>query len=89
MHAYRDSAQPGAIRIVAEGDRDGFDVVVSDTGRGLYPRPDSPGLGLGLPLITMLADAVEFRSADADGGTELLLHFAPASADPRVSSHSA
>ena len=80
VHAYRDSARPGAIRIVAEAARDRFDVVISDTGRGLGPRPDSPGLGLGLPLITMLADAVEFRSADPDGGTELLLHFATASA---------
>src|SRR3954468_8433094 len=26
-------------------------VVVRDEGRGIGPRPDSPGLGLGLPLI--------------------------------------
>ena len=30
-----------------------------DKGRGIVPRTDSPGLGLGLPLIATLAEALE------------------------------
>jgi anti-sigma regulatory factor (Ser/Thr protein kinase) len=34
-------------------------LVVTDRGRGIVPRPDSPGLGLGLPLIATLAESLE------------------------------
>jgi hypothetical protein len=31
-------------------------VIITDEGSGMVPRTDSPGLGLGLPLITQLAE---------------------------------
>jgi serine/threonine-protein kinase RsbW/stage II sporulation protein AB (anti-sigma F factor) len=47
--------------------RDGaLTVVVSDEGRGILPRPDSPGLGLGLPLIATLASSLELGTNDRD-----------------------
>jgi serine/threonine-protein kinase RsbW len=49
-------------------------VAVRDRGRGLRPRPDSPGMGLGLPIIASLADRVQIRRP-ADGGTELSMVF--------------
>ena len=48
--------------------------MVRDWGAGIRPRPDSPGLGLGLPLIGALADAVEFGDAD-DGATDVRMVF--------------
>jgi serine/threonine-protein kinase RsbW/stage II sporulation protein AB (anti-sigma F factor) len=41
-------------------------VVVSDEGRGILPRPDSPGLGLGLPLIATLASSLELGTNDRE-----------------------
>jgi len=49
-------------------------VVVSDNGEGMRERHDSPGLGLGLPLIDRLAEAVEV-SGDGDG-THVRMDFA-------------
>jgi serine/threonine-protein kinase RsbW len=49
-------------------------VAVRDRGRGLRPRPDSPGIGLGLPIIASLADRVQIRRPP-DGGTELSMVF--------------
>ena len=50
-------------------------VVVRDRGRGMVPRPDSPGLGLGLPIITQMASRVEVRAPE-EGGVELCMTFA-------------
>ena len=47
MHAYRDVATPGPLGVQAYRDHRGFVVVVRDEGRGMTPRTDSPGLGLG------------------------------------------
>jgi serine/threonine-protein kinase RsbW/stage II sporulation protein AB (anti-sigma F factor) len=47
---------------------------VSDAGRGLIPRPDSPGLGLGLAIIAQIADEFEIDEPDA-GGTRVRMGF--------------
>ncbi|MEA2307140.1 MAG: serine/threonine-protein kinase RsbW [Solirubrobacteraceae bacterium] len=73
MHAY-DGGPPGRLRVVAEVRDSRLEVVVSDGGQGMAPRPDSPGLGLGLPLMASLASALELRPA-AGGGTEVWLCF--------------
>lgn len=74
LHAYRDGP-PGEVRIVICPEPDRFVVVVRDWGGGMAPRPDSPGLGLGLPVIARLAD--DFRVEAATGsGTLLRMHFA-------------
>ena len=75
LHAYRDR-DPGEIRVDACVLDDGMlTIVVEDDGFGPLPRPDSPGLGLGLPTIASVADAVEL-SAGAAAGARLCMHFA-------------
>ncbi len=49
-------------------------VVVRDEGRGIVPRTDSPGLGLGLPLIATLAEALELGT-DEMQRTEVRMSF--------------
>ena len=73
-HAYRDHRPPG--EVVLEADRDGgqIAVVVTDSGDGMTARVDSPGLGLGLPMIASLADVLEVRMRPG-GGTEVHMRF--------------
>ena len=50
-------------------------VSVIDQGQGMTPRPDSPGLGLGLPLIANLSDRLEIQDGPDGVGTELAMAF--------------
>jgi anti-sigma regulatory factor (Ser/Thr protein kinase) len=58
--------RPGAPELV---------ITVTDQGQGMAPRPDSPGLGLGLPLIANLADHLEIRDGPDGVGTEVVMVF--------------
>ena len=80
VHGYADG--PAEIFTVeAELLGEELCVIVRDRGRGMVPRPDSPGLGLGLPLISQMADRVEVRSPpEGDGGVELCMIFSLAGA---------
>jgi PAS domain S-box-containing protein len=49
-------------------------VTVSDDGHGMRPRADSPGVGLGLPIVTSLAQSFEVSDGPA-GGTEVRIGF--------------
>jgi serine/threonine-protein kinase RsbW len=72
MHAYR--GDPGPLEVEAWVDDDDRAVVsVRDEGLGLRPRVDSPGLGLGLSLITALAQRVEMEKRAQ--GTEVRMTF--------------
>ncbi len=72
VHAYPDGEGPMEI---AAAIRDGrLAVAVRDDGRGMLPRPDSPGLGLGLPLIATLADTLELGRSE-DDRTEVRMTF--------------
>jgi anti-sigma regulatory factor (Ser/Thr protein kinase) len=74
LHAYRGAAVPGDVRLRVWLDDDGMLAVqVSDDGVGLHPRPDSPGSGLGLFVITRVADQLEITT---DGGTTITAKFA-------------
>jgi serine/threonine-protein kinase RsbW/stage II sporulation protein AB (anti-sigma F factor) len=73
VHAYRDREQPGEVHVSASLDDDGVDISVADDGIGLRPRTDSPGVGLGMPLIADLADRVEITGAHP--GTRVSVHF--------------
>jgi two-component sensor histidine kinase len=42
--------------------RDLLVVVITDDGGGMRPNPESGGLGLGIPLITRLAEDARFDS---------------------------
>jgi serine/threonine-protein kinase RsbW len=59
---------------VRAGDRD-LEVVITDMGRGIVPRPDSTGLGLGLPLMTTLAKHLTITDGDGGRGTEVRMLF--------------
>src|ERR1044072_635011 len=74
LHAYRMPSAGGRIHVTALVDCGALDVRVRDTGCGMAPRPDSPGMGLGLSLMANECDHFEVRSADG-GGTEVLLRF--------------
>lgn len=50
-------------------------VVVADQGRGMLPRDDSPGLGLGLPIMTTAASRISVVSPGVDGHTEVHMYF--------------
>jgi serine/threonine-protein kinase RsbW len=73
-HAYRDMASPGHVDLEAEIDGDSLTVRVRDDGHGLEPRLDSPGLGLGLPLISQFSAGSEITTPEK-GGTEVTMRF--------------
>lgn len=60
VHAY--ASDSGVIRATAVLRGRVLVVVIADDGPGMVPRTDSPGLGLGLPMISTVADRVEVRS---------------------------
>jgi anti-sigma regulatory factor (Ser/Thr protein kinase) len=64
VHAYPEGDGPMAVSAGLHGGA--LVVVVADEGRGILPRPDSPGLGLGLPLIATLATSLELGTNDRD-----------------------
>jgi serine/threonine-protein kinase RsbW len=73
-HAYRDTI-PGPIGVVIHPDGDALRVIVSDNGRGLGPRVDASGPGLGLPLIAALADSVEIDDGGPGSGSRVVMSF--------------
>lgn len=74
LHGYSDHA--GQITVVAELEESGaLQVVIGDEGRGMLPHRDSEGLGLGVPIMTTLADHVDITSPTDQGGTEVRMHF--------------
>ncbi len=62
VHGYRDGGQ-GAISVTARIERGRLLVVVADQGVGMKPNLQSPGLGVGISLITSLAGDVRFDSS--------------------------
>jgi len=73
VHAYPDGHE-GPMEVLATLLGEELTVVVRDEGRGIGPRPDSPGLGLGLPLIASLAESVQL-GRDGDDRTEVRMTF--------------
>jgi serine/threonine-protein kinase RsbW len=73
VHGYRE--RPGG-QVAIEAKHTGGHLVLSvaDEGQGMAPRLDSPGLGLGLPLVGRVADRVDI-SAPAGGGTLVSMCF--------------
>jgi two-component sensor histidine kinase len=67
--------EPGSIRVALDANPDEISVVVADDGSGIRPRPDSPGLGLGLPTMAQVATTLDIHSTDGEG-TEVRMRFA-------------
>jgi serine/threonine-protein kinase RsbW/stage II sporulation protein AB (anti-sigma F factor) len=73
-HAYRDRDVAGELRVQAHVEADRLAVLVADDGQGVAPRPDSPGAGLGMPLMATLAESLSVTHTDS-GGTCVILNF--------------
>jgi serine/threonine-protein kinase RsbW len=71
VHAYRD--RPGDLRLLARVQDGELHLVIADEGGGMAPRTDSPGLGLGLPIIAQVSERFEIVSGPE--GTEIHLTF--------------
>ena len=74
VHAYRNDDRQGVVEMEAEHDGESLWVRIRDHGHGLRPRLDSPGLGLGLPLISQMSASSEIVSPQ-EGGTEIVMRF--------------
>jgi serine/threonine-protein kinase RsbW len=81
VHAYPDGEE-GQLEILATLQEEKLVVVVRDEGPGIGPRPDSPGLGLGLPLIASLTESVQLGRDDEDKRTEVRMTFPLSSGAP-------
>ena len=76
VHGYRGQASAEDVIEIRAWEQDGgLCVVVRDYGRGLAAREDSPGMGLGMPLMTAMADRFAF-APDAPG-TRVEMWFSP------------
>lgn len=73
IHAYSDE-EPGLLDLELSSAPGRLEIVVRDHGRGMMPRADSPGLGVGLPLMASLSESLELTNR-ADGGTEVRMSF--------------
>lgn len=74
IHAYADGPA-GLLDLELTTAAGRIEIVVRDHGRGMMPRADSPGLGVGLPLMASLAESLELTNR-SDGGTEVRMSFA-------------
>jgi serine/threonine-protein kinase RsbW len=73
VHGYR--GRPGGkVALEARHTGDRLVLSVADDGTGMRPRLDSPGLGLGLPLVGRVADRVDIKAAEG-GGTLVRMSF--------------
>jgi len=73
IHAYRDNDSEGDLSVRAGVESGELVVVVADRGVGLAPRRDSPGLGLGMPLMASMTS--RFRVVSRGAGTEVHMAF--------------
>jgi serine/threonine-protein kinase RsbW len=74
VHGF-SGGEAGHIVVTASRQEAGFVITVSDDGGGMAPRPDSPGLGLGLPIIAQVAASLDVRSDPELGGTKVCMTF--------------
>jgi serine/threonine-protein kinase RsbW len=65
-HAYR-AGELGTIDVVIRPTGDRLELIVSDQGAGMGPSTDLAGPGLGLPMISALADHVEIEPGPQRG----------------------
>jgi serine/threonine-protein kinase RsbW len=78
VHAYRhevgNGTDTGNLTVGLELGERSLRIHIRDEGVGMRPRTDSPGLGLGLPIIASVADGFAVHPAE-HGGTELCMRF--------------
>ena len=74
VHAYRGDAVEGDVHVRVQHDDEYLDVCICDSGIGMSPRADSPGLGLGIGLIVHEASHCEIKRSPT-GGTAVVMRF--------------
>ena len=65
MHAYLDGP-PGPLHVCARVEGTTLHVEVRDEGGGLRARPDSPGLGVGMPLMAAVTHTLQISNAPGE-----------------------
>jgi serine/threonine-protein kinase RsbW/stage II sporulation protein AB (anti-sigma F factor) len=73
VHAFR-GRRIGTVILICREEPEAMKVIIIDDGGGMRPNLESPGLGLGIPLITKLASQVNFDSSER--GTTVSMTFA-------------
>ncbi|HUR87274.1 MAG TPA: ATP-binding protein [Solirubrobacteraceae bacterium] len=63
LHAYIEEECPGTVAVEAKVEGRALDIVIADDGRGLLPRTDSPGIGLGLALIERITEQLKLEQS--------------------------
>lgn len=76
LHAYDGSDDAGEVRVDAWLDGAALQVAVRDDGNGITTRSDSPGLGLGVGLMSQLTDALRLESGGPGHGMRVRMTFA-------------
>ena len=74
MHAYIEAPAPGEIRVEVAVTDGALHVAVEDSGRGVRPRPDSPGMGVGMMLMAQMCDELVVTDRVA-GGALIVMRF--------------
>jgi serine/threonine-protein kinase RsbW len=74
VHGYR-GGPAGPVTVSTEAEDDQFTVTVADQGCGLGARADSPGVGLGLPIIAEVAESVSMMPGSGGKGTAVRMTF--------------
>jgi serine/threonine-protein kinase RsbW len=72
-HAYV-GRKPGPVRVRVDIGSHEIELLIEDHGSGMVPRPDTPGLGLGLPVIATISERLDVRDR-SDGGTRVSMWF--------------
>jgi serine/threonine-protein kinase RsbW len=85
LHAYPPGRE-GEMEIAASIGEGELTVAVRDWGRGIRPRADSPGLGLGLSMIAALAEEVQLGH-DSEQHSEVRMIFTLNGAGPSLNGH--
>jgi anti-sigma regulatory factor (Ser/Thr protein kinase) len=85
VHAYPEGEE-GEMEVLASMQDGAMIVLVRDWGRGIRPRPDSPGLGLGLSLIAALTETVQLGQ-DNEEHTEVRMTFSLEDEPPSMNGH--
>jgi serine/threonine-protein kinase RsbW len=81
LHAY-DGTGPGPLMVSLVAEPAGLEVLVRDSGRGIHRASSgTERMGVGLALISALADRSEFRS-NPEGGTDVRMWFLAPDAGP-------
>lgn len=75
IHAYPEDGRRGDVTVEAWVDDSRIFIMVSDEGRGMAPRPDSPGLGLGLPMIARVTERLEIEDRSPGPGVRVQMTF--------------